>query len=134
MRTPGYRAQPTADQEVATEALLAALTADGLAAPLVEELPEALRARGDFWSLVRRLEGMGAIRPVADGLYVATTELEAASRRVTETLGGRTSLGPADFRDALPVTRKHLIPLLNYLDGQGTTVRHEGGRDVPRGP
>jgi len=134
VRTPGYRPQLTGDQEVATEALLAALTAEGLAAPLVEELPEALRARGDFWSLVRRLEGMGTIRPVADGLYVATTELEAASRRVTETLGGRTSLGPADFRDALPVTRKHLIPLLNYLDGQGTTVRHEGGRDVPRGP
>ena len=44
--------------------------------------------------------------------------------------GGRGRLGPADFREVLPVTRRHLIPLLAYLDGLGVTVRGDGGRQV----
>ncbi len=51
--------------------------------------------------------------------------------RIRESLGGRSDLGPAAFRDALPVTRKHLIPLLNYFDGLGVTLRRGEGRDVP---
>ena len=45
-------------------------------------------------------------------------------------LGGQAGLGPADFRKVLPVTRKHLIPLLRYLDGIGVTTRLETGRRV----
>ena len=73
------------------------------------------------------------MRPVADGFYVVSDELERAATRITEELGGRRDLGPADFRDALPVSRKWLIPLLNYFDGRGVTTRHEAGRDVPAG-
>ena len=45
-------------------------------------------------------------------------------------LGGQEGLGPADFRRVLPVTRKHLIPILGYLDGLGVTTRLETGRRV----
>ena len=69
----------------------------------------------------------------AAGLYDGPASLDSAAQRIRGTLGGKTDLGPAAFRDALPVTRKYLIPLLNYFDGQGTTVRHDGGRDVPGG-
>jgi len=48
-------------------------------------------------------------------------------------LGGREGLGPADFRDVLPVSRKHLIPILNYFDGAGVTLRDADGRSVPQG-
>lgn len=132
-RRPGYSPELTADQEAASAALVRALTVDGLSAPHVEDLPDEIRGRGDFWSLMRRLESLGAVQQVADGLYIGTEELNSAARRIRETLGGQTDLGPAAFRDALPVTRKYLIPLLNYFDGQGTTVRHDGGRDVPGG-
>lgn len=131
VRTPGHRAELTAEQEKTSSELLRVLTADGLAAPLVDELPEKLRRRSDFWPLIRRLEGIGAVQQVADGLYIGTEELRQAAERVRSTLGGQSDLGPSAFREALPVTRKHLIPLLNYFDGQGTTVRHGGGRDVP---
>jgi len=131
VRTPGYRAELTAEQEKASSELLRVLTADGLAAPLAGELPEKLRQRRDFWPLIRRLESIGAVQQVADGLYIGTEELRHAAERVRLTLGGQSDLGPSAFREALPVTRKHLIPLLNYFDGQGTTVRHGGGRDVP---
>ena len=74
---------------------------------------------------------LGVLQEIAHGIYVESEEIKAAEKRVTEMLSGQINLGPADFKEALPVTRKRLIPLLNYLDGKGTTVRHENGRDVP---
>jgi selenocysteine-specific elongation factor len=130
----GFRPVLTEEQGVASADLLAAIASEGLAAPLVEELPETLRGRPDFWPLVRRLEGLDEIRQVADGLYVTTAELESAARRIREALQGQKDLGPSAFREVLPVSRKHLIPLLNYFDGTGTTLRHGGGRDVPESP
>ena len=60
-----------------------------------------------------------------------TTGLEKGSAAVREMLGGQSEVGPSAFRDPLPVTRKHLIPLLNHLDGLGITMRSDEGRSVP---
>ena len=132
VRTPGHEASLSEEQGRAYDELAAIFGDAGLAPPPVEELPEALRGRADLWPLLRRLESAGTIRPIADGLYVSAAELDQAAARVQDRLGGRKGLGPADFRDVLPVTRKHLIPLLNYFDGQGTTLRDADGRTVPR--
>jgi selenocysteine-specific elongation factor len=131
VRLPGFEPVMTADQASASAALMITLSGEGLAAPPVDELPETLRARADFKSLLRRLESLDEIRAIADGLYVPSAALDAADARIRSALAGQHDLGPGAFRDALPVSRKHLIPLLNYFDGRGTTVRHEGGRDVP---
>jgi hypothetical protein len=131
VRRSGHRPRLDADQEEASRALEEAIVGPGLAAPAIAELPATLRERPDVWSLVRRLESTGAIRQVADGLYLGAEELERAADRIRTTLGGKEGLGPTDFRDALPVTRKRLLPLLHYFDGRGTTVRTEEGRDVP---
>ena len=131
VRRPNYHPQPTADQIEASGRLEAVLREAGLAPPFVDELPEGLRERADLRSLLRRLEQLEVIRLVGDGYYVTSDELDAAAARVVERLGGRRDLGPADFRDALPVTRKWLIPLLNHFDGKGVTIRTEKGRDVP---
>jgi selenocysteine-specific elongation factor len=133
VRHPDFSPRLTADQAAASGALMRALAADGLAAPSVEELSDELRARPDLWSLIRRLESIDSVRLIADGLYVATDELDRAAERIRASLGGQTNLGPAAFREVLPVSRKHLIPLLNYFDGRGTTVRHADGREVPGG-
>ena len=131
VRHPDFSPRLTADQAAASETLMRALAADGLAAPSVEELSDELRARPDLWSLIRRLESIDSVRLVADGLYVAADELDRAAERIRASLGGQTNLGPAAFREVLPVSRKHLIPLLNYFDGRGTTLRHADGREVP---
>ena len=68
---------------------------------------------------------------IADGYYVLKNELEAAVQRVYDLLGGQAKLGPSAFREALPLSRKQLIPMLNCLDGLGVTIRRDGGREVP---
>lgn len=131
VRLPAHRPTPSPDQERALERLRAILLEGDLGAPAVDEMPEELRGRSDLWSLLRRLETDGFIRPVADGVYLSNEALDGAVARIRAVLGGRRGLGPADFRETLPVSRKRLIPLLNYLDGLGVTVRAGDGRDVP---
>jgi selenocysteine-specific elongation factor len=131
VRRPDHRPEMTPDQSDASRTLEAIFRDGGLAPPFANELPAPLAERADLRSLLRRLEQTGVVRQVADGFYLLREELEAAALRVTSELGGRKDLGPSDFRDVLPVSRKWLIPLLNYFDGQGVTVRHDGGRDVP---
>ena len=132
VRDPSHRPKLSQEQEEVSARLEELFSSGGLAAPSVEEFPPDLRARPDIWSLIQRLEGVGALRQIAHGIYVDSEELKSAEKRIAKMLSGQSNLGPAHFKEALPVTRKRLIPLLNYFDGKGTTVRHEKGRDVPQ--
>ena len=131
VRVPGHRAELSLEQVDAASQLRSFYGETGLAPPFVDELPAYLGQRSDIWSLLKHLEGTDYLVSVSDGYYVTRSELDAGVGRVRELLGGQTELGPAAFREALPVTRRHLIPLLNYLDGLGVTVRRPEGRSVP---
>jgi selenocysteine-specific elongation factor len=132
VRAPEHEPGLTGDQADAVDRLREVLNEGGLAPPFVEELPEDLTGRSDLWALLHWLEREGTVEQVADDLYVATTALRDGQARVREVLGGREGLGPADFREALDVTRKHLIPLLNFFDHRGVTLRLADGRTVPK--
>jgi selenocysteine-specific elongation factor len=131
VRRRGYRPALSGDQEAASHRLQQILQEGGLEAPSLNELPEDLRTRPDLWALLRRLESLGFVRQISDDLFLGTTGLDAAAARIREELGGQRALGPAAFREVLPVTRKRLLPLLSHFDQRGTTVRRGDGRDVP---
>jgi selenocysteine-specific elongation factor len=131
VRRPGHEATLSDEQRVASARLEEIYRDGGLGAPTIEELPEDLRIRQDLWALLRRLESSGVVRQVAADLFLGSDGLDAAAARIRSELGGQRGLGPAAFKDALPVTRKRLLPLLNYFDGKGTTLRRGEGRDVP---
>lgn len=133
VRRRGHEVQLEPEQEDALRRILDIFETGGLAPPVLDDFPSELRDRSDFRALVRRLEEEKAVVQVAEGLFVVVEELERAEGRIRESLGGLADLGPADFRDVLPVTRKHLIPLLNHFDGRGVTVRSQAGRAVPSG-
>ena len=130
VRRPGHVVELTPEQKEASDQIVAVLRAGGVGAPLLSDFPDALRARPDLRALLRRLEESGAIRQVAEEYFVSAEDLDAAVGRVRSTFAGRSGLGPSDFREVLPVTRKHLIPLLNHLDGLGITLRTPDGREV----
>ena len=132
-RSPHFRPSPTPRQEEALGALRRLYEDAGLAAPFLDDLPPELGSREEVVALLRHLEGEGAVRTVDDGLWIWAEALDAAAAAVTASLGGSTGLGPADFREVLPVSRRHLMPLLAHLDGLGVTVRQGPVRDVPGG-
>ena len=126
---PGFRPTLSAAQERMRERLEAVYREAGLAPPSVAELPAEV-AGEDLWPLLRLLEGAGALVALEDGVFAWRPTVEAAIENVRRALGGREGLGPADFKDVLPVSRKHLLPLLAHLDRRGVTVRRGDGRDV----
>ncbi|MBM4184789.1 MAG: selenocysteine-specific translation elongation factor [Gemmatimonadetes bacterium] len=131
VRRPGHRPSLTPDQAATAAILEGLIGAAGLGAPSVEELPEDVRARADLWSILRHLESRGTLRMVENGLYLSASELDAAAERIRCNLRGQKALGPAAFKEILPVTRKRLLPLLAYFDGLGVTVWRGEARDVP---
>jgi len=96
--------------------------------PSVSEL--AATYGSEVGAILRFLERRGQIVQVEPDRYYAASALAAVVsdlRRGTET--GR-PYGPSELREVLGVSRKYLIPLLEYCDRQAVTVRRESGRIV----
>jgi len=129
---PGFEPIVTEGQRKVMDELLDLYRDAGLAAPLVSELPETLRGRDDLWPLLKLLERRGHLVALENELFLDAEGFSAAAERVATELAGATGLGPADFRELLPVTRKHLIPILSHFDQTGLTIRGPDGRDVVR--
>ena len=102
----------------------------GLAPPALTELPDKLREHRLLTPLLEHLVDEGMLVRLDETLWIATAALTEAATRVQAALGGRDGLGPAEFREVLPVTRKHLLPILNRLDVMGVTVRDGTTRRV----
>lgn len=81
--------------------------------------------------ILRFLEAEGRIARLQPGLYLHRDVVDRLAADVRGRLGGRSGLGPADFRAVVDVSRKHLIPILEHFDLIGITVRHDDGRSVP---
>jgi selenocysteine-specific elongation factor len=60
---------------------------------------------------------------VASDLYFLTSALEHVTRTLTEQLAAKADITPADFRTLFSTSRKYAIPLLEYLDRTGITLR-----------
>jgi selenocysteine-specific elongation factor len=68
-----------------------------------------------------------AVRVGADRYY-SRAALDEVVASVVRHLGSVESSAPAEFRELLGLSRKYLIPLLEWMDSQGITVRAGDGR------
>ncbi len=133
VRAPGFEPSLTPEQEEVRSALAERYRSAGLSPPAIRELPPALRDHPDLWPILKLLEEAGSIIVLNDDFFAIADAVRRGAREVEARLGGRSGLGPADFREVLPVTRRHLLPLLACFDRLGVTVRRGSGRDVPAG-
>ena len=128
---PGFHVTLSPEQAALRDTVRRRIAEGGLAPPRLEELEEELDGPvGILPDVVALLEADGALVRVAHDFYLDTDTLARAVERVQEELGGRTGLSPGDFRALLDVSRRHLIPLLEYFDRSGLTERTSDGRAV----
>jgi selenocysteine-specific elongation factor len=102
--------------------LVEKLRAGGLAPPSVSELKGTLKS-DDVQAILRLLEAQGQVTSVSLDLYVDAAVLAGAIRDVRTRFADVGPVPAAEFKLVLPVSRKYLIPLLEYFDRAGITHR-----------
>ncbi len=90
--------------------------------PTVSELQREL-ADPSVPALLAHLAREGAVERVDQERYALKQALDDFRRAVEDTLRELGSATPAQFRDRLGLTRKYLIPLLEWADRRGITSR-----------
>jgi selenocysteine-specific elongation factor len=116
----------------ALERVRAAYARAGLAPPLDEEARAAasLDARA-FRDALVELKRAGVLRALGGGLHFDAAALDALKDRVRTHFATAATLTPGAFKElAGGLSRKHAIPLLEWLDTQGIT-RRQGDARIP---
>ena len=78
-------------------------------------------------SLAKQGEAVGIA-----GFYFSAEAVDEARKSIVSYLEGHGSATAAELKDALGVSRKHAIPLLEHLDAQGVTRRRVDRRELAR--
>jgi selenocysteine-specific elongation factor len=130
VRRAGWSPNPSPAQQEALDTLAAALRAAGREPPTVGELVEAgtIRAEHDVATLLRLLDRRGIVRQVEPDRFYAADTIQSLTDALRRGMAPGREYGPAELRELLGVSRKYLIPLLEYCDRQGVTERRRTGR------
>ncbi len=99
-----------------------------LSPPSVPEL-ERTTGRRDLPALLRLAAARGQVEAVERDRYYTREALDQFTSVLNE-LGQRGEIVPGALRDRLGISRKYLIPLLEWADGRGITVRVGEGRHL----
>ncbi len=119
-RTPGFRPTvPGGDDEVGR--IVRLLEQAGLAPPSVAEL-EALVGRRDVEAILRIAAARGLAEAVERERFWAVSALNGFVTSL-RAIGAGHDITPARLREALGLSRKYLIPLLEWADSRGITIR-----------
>ena len=114
--------------------VVAILSTAHLTPPSVAEL-ERSTGRQDVHAVLRLAAADGRVEAVERDRYYAREALEVFTATLHD-LGREGDIVPATVRDRLGITRKYLIPLLEWADRKGITLRVGESRKlkVPRSP
>jgi selenocysteine-specific elongation factor len=116
-------------QQATADAAQRRIKGAGLAPPTVKELAAELSVRHDeLLQTLKFLAERGGLVAVTADLYLDPEAMSEAKERVKQVLGQGGAASPSQLREALGVSRKYLIPLLEYLDASGLTRRTPEGR------
>jgi selenocysteine-specific elongation factor len=131
LRLPAHAVTLRSDERRLADLITSQLGTTPLTPP---DLPQLEReggvSRAKLMEVLRVLERERAIVRVAADLYYLPESLDAVKRAIREEFAGHGNLTPAMFRDRFGTSRKYTIPLLEYLDREGVTVRVGDARRV----
>ncbi len=122
-----------AEVEEIANALVVLLEADPFQPPGRAELPAALgRTRAEIDPVLDHLVDTERVVHVGADLYFASSAIARAREALIECFERHGHLEIPELRDRLATTRKFLIPLLEYFDAQGVTIRQGAHRVLKR--
>jgi selenocysteine-specific elongation factor len=127
----GHRVELSADEEEARRTLLEAAKGSGLAGVEVKTVAEESHKDARLLERVARvLSREGVLGRVGPGLLVHPEHLESLKQQVRQKWPPGSRLDVAAFKEMTGLSRKYVIPLLEYLDRERVTRRSGNDRVV----
>jgi selenocysteine-specific elongation factor len=129
VRLATFAPRLTGFQRTMANDVLGRLATAGNEPPTIEELAIAAHVEvAELGSVCRVLAREGELVAVETNRYYLPNSVMDLTRRLEVGMDAASDYGPADLRDLLVLTRKFLIPFLEYCDREGYTIRNELGR------
>jgi selenocysteine-specific elongation factor len=132
LRLPGWDPAAAGGAGDRRANLLATLEAAGAEPPSVAELQAAQGQ--DVPALLKLLEKDGSAMPIALDRWFATSAVRALLERLRNGTSPAQRYSPSELRELLGISRKYLIPFLEWCDRRGISRRAEDGRSFPTVP
>jgi selenocysteine-specific elongation factor len=124
LRLPSHRIQVSGGDQAIVDRIVAALGASPLAPPDVKQLCDDIKIdRNRLLTLLRAMEKQHQVVAVSPDLYFTAAVIERVREELVHHLAGGGALTPATFRDRYQTSRKYTIPILEFFDRQGVTIR-----------
>jgi selenocysteine-specific elongation factor len=100
------------------------LDARGLTPPTSQEIADELHINErNLKDILQKLVYEGKVVKVKSDMYLASRHIEELKRLVKEHLTLKKEMLPSDFKAVTGLSRKYMIPLLEYLDEIKLTIR-----------
>jgi len=126
---PGWKPRISDPDEQLGEQVAAAFRKAGWASPTPDDLAATLRVTPErLAKLTRLLQERGVLVRLDDCVLIHRDAIEAGKQIVLRLFAQRPAFTTMDFRDALGVSRKFAVPLLDHLDRVRFTVRNGNNR------
>ena len=133
VKESGLSRLPDKDREGFGDDILRRLHEHGLTVPTLKELvAETGKPEKEVRDILGRLVFEGKVVKIKGDLYFDTQAVDDLKERVTAHLRSKKEMTPADFRSMFDLSRKYMIPILEYLDEIKLTIR-VGDKRVLRG-
>ena len=113
------------DEELAS--VVKQVEAAGLEGATVAQLAGVVRVR-DLRGALRVAQDRGLVEAVEQDRYLGAPALAQAAEAIRAAGNGNAEIQPAAVRDRIGLSRKYVIPLLEWADRKGITWRDREGR------
>lgn len=131
LRAPGWRPRASGRDEVHQVWLQRTLVDAGREPPSVAEMRAGIEGR-DPIPFLRILERDGLVVQVKPGRFYDTGTVAGMMQQLRDGMKDGANYTPAQLRELLGVSRKYLMPFLEYCDRRHVTERRENGRVLGR--
>lgn len=130
VRSREFRLLLTRRQQEFLDRVLTELRTHLVATPNAYEIAKILRVPKQAVEEVVRLGAQaGDLLVFEDGVLYAADQIVAIQAKIKELFGAK-PFTAGELRDALGASRRYVIPLLEYLDEQGFTIRDDDYRTI----
>ena len=124
LRLAGHRVQLGGQEKTLMEKIKKLLGEQPLAPPDLKEIEkQAGVPRNRLSEVIRLLEREGAVVRVTSDMYFLAGSIDQLRQTLTKHLTEKGEMTAAAFRDLIGSSRKYTIPLLEFFDRDGLTIR-----------